>query len=609
MPQDGQSLGPSITGEVDGGIDRATGLYHVFSTDSTGALKVISSGGGSNAAAGLTGQAVPTSADYQGVNISGNLTGVTGLALGATTKAPTVAIVDGNGNQITSFGGGTQFADNAASGATPTGTLVMGWDSVNSKIRALKVDASQNLLVSWANAQHVIVDSGAITVSGTVTANQGTAAALSGKWPVIVTDGTNTMPTGDASARTIHVTIDNATVAVSGTVTANQGGAPWTVIGTQSDNSADSTAKLPTIPAKANAAFPNWTEGNQVPLSVDLTGNLRTSIPALSTTNTLNSGSGAGSTVMVSLLGQGSAGFTLAAGTLAATLIPELSSDGGNNWIATFFDEADTNQKIGSINVTNPNPVIIRSIVTAGGCTNVRVRVSSFTSGSASATISATTAANPSTLYENAAGVATAPGWVQVAGGDGVNTIPTRMKNASTAAVAADPSLVVALSPNSPLPAGTAVIGHVIVDSGSITVSGTVTANQGTANATPWNENVAQFGGNVVVTGTGVSGLGIPRVTVSSDSFPAIQAVSGTVTSNQGTASALSKWSVQVDSPLNQQLTAINVVEAYGSPLAEILNTILYELRATRLATVANTCDGGRYKESDFDPALFDQRI
>lgn len=46
-------------------------------------------------------------------------------------------------------------------------------------------------------------------------------------------------------------------------------------------------------------------------------------------------------------------------------------------------------------------------------------------------------------------------------------------------------------------------------------VSGTVTANQGGA---PWAENVTQFGGSAVVTGTGTGGAGIPRVTVSSDS-------------------------------------------------------------------------------------------
>lgn len=47
------------------------------------------------------------------------------------------------------------------------------------------------------------------------------------------------------------------------------------------------------------------------------------------------------------------------------------------------------------------------------------------------------------------------------------------------------------------------------------TSSGTSTVTQGT---TPWVDNVSQFGGSNVVTGTGISGAGIPRVTVSSDS-------------------------------------------------------------------------------------------
>src|SRR4029077_4712161 len=158
-------------------------ILHALGLSAAGNLNVNLAEGtisGGNAAASATGAAVPVNADYQGVNIGGNLVGVTGLAPGATTKAPTVAIVDGSGNQITSFGGGTQFADNAASGATPTGTLSMGWDSVNSKIRALKVDASQDLFVAFSSAQHVIVD------SGTVTANQGGAP-----WSV-------TLPAGQA---------------------------------------------------------------------------------------------------------------------------------------------------------------------------------------------------------------------------------------------------------------------------------------------------------------------------------------------------------------------------------------------------------------------------
>jgi hypothetical protein len=51
-----------------------------------------------------------------------------------------------------------------------------------------------------------------------------------------------------------------------------------TIVGTDADNAANSTTKLPTIPARANASAPSWTEGHEVPLSTDLSGNLRVSI-------------------------------------------------------------------------------------------------------------------------------------------------------------------------------------------------------------------------------------------------------------------------------------------------------------------------------------------
>lgn len=79
------------------------------------------------------------------------------------------------------------------------------------------------------------------------------------------------------------------------------------------------------------------------------------------------------------------------------------------------------------------------------------------------------------------------------------------------------------------------------------TVSGTVTANQGTANATPWNENIAQFGGSVVSLGQKVSASSIPVVIASDQSalpvtgvfFQATQPVSGTVNAKAATPTPL----------------------------------------------------------------------
>lgn len=58
------------------------------------------------------------------VKITDGTTVATVRELG-TNDAMNVAIVDGSGNQITSFGGGTQYAEDAALGSTPTGTLAM----------------------------------------------------------------------------------------------------------------------------------------------------------------------------------------------------------------------------------------------------------------------------------------------------------------------------------------------------------------------------------------------------------------------------------------------------------------------------------------------------
>jgi hypothetical protein len=64
-----------------------------------------------------------------------------------------------------------------------------------------------------------------------------------------------------------------------------------------------------------------------------------------------------------------------------------------------------------------------------------------------------------------------------------------------------------------------------------------VTAAQGGA---PWSQNVTQFGGNAVVTGTGASGAGIPRVTVANDSaLASVGSITNPVTVAQAAAANL----------------------------------------------------------------------
>lgn len=56
---------------------------------------------------------------------------------------------------------------------------------------------------------------------------------------------------------------------------------------------------------------------------------------------------------------------------------------------------------------------------------------------------------------------------------------------------------------------------HAVIDSGTITASGTVTANQGTAGATPWLQNITQYGSVATTLGSKVSASSIPVVIAS----------------------------------------------------------------------------------------------
>jgi hypothetical protein len=69
-------------------------------------------------------------------------------------------------------------------------------------------------------------------------------------------------------------------------------------------------------------------------------------------------------------------------------------------------------------------------------------------------------------------------------------------------------------------PISTTTAGAVRVDGSATTqpVSGTVTANQGTPNATPWNENIAQWGGTVTSLGQKTSAASVPVVIASDQS-------------------------------------------------------------------------------------------
>lgn len=423
-----------------------SGTFTGVTLDSSGNLNVNLAAGsisGGNLAASLTGSAVPTNADYLGVNISGTLVGLTGISL-TNAKAATVAIVDGSGNQITSFGGGTQYADSAASGATPTGTLSMGWDSVNSKVRALKVDTSQNLLVDVANSSIAVTGTFWQTTQPVSLASLPSLAAGSALvGGVEIFDGAGT---------------NKLAVNASGQIAVSNFPATQSVL----------VSNFPAVQQISNTPNDIFltglvdTDGNIVGITDNaLDVHIKQEDPVNisdSYGNVIRSVNGALSVIPV--------GTTPVSLSAPLATVPALLS-------AIYLQDAS--QIVWQITINNSGQLITNT--DSGG----HVPQTLFLNG-------------PSTSWT--VGITTS-GFIQAT---------------STAFSSSYPTTLTLLSSNS-----TPFLLS-ILDNGALVTQALVTFT-----------NLSQFGGSAVVTGTGLSGAGIPRVTVSSDSFPSTQTVGGSV--------------------------------------------------------------------------------
>jgi len=130
---------------------------------------------------------------------------VTGSVL--TNSTPIDAkIVDGDGTQITSFGGGTQYAVDAALGSTPTGTLAIAIrDDALSALTPIEGDAI-GLRVD-ANGALWVIPSGTTVVSATDLDIRNLVAATD----IVTVTG------GAGQTADVKITLDGESVAVTGT--------------------------------------------------------------------------------------------------------------------------------------------------------------------------------------------------------------------------------------------------------------------------------------------------------------------------------------------------------------------------------------------------------
>ncbi len=452
-----------------------------------------------------------------------------------------------NTAQPTVTNGQTVDSQSTARGAAIVAT---GVDTFNVTVNAA-LPAGTNVI------GHVITDTGSTTVvTGTVAVTQ------SGSWTNTVTQAT----AANLNATVVGTGTFAVQAAQSGTWTVQQGGAPWSQVGTLTHNNAAPAANnVGVLPAVASSAAPTYNAGDQVLLSTDLSGNLRVAgsltvsdADTVGTPGTLNANN---ATATVTTTGQGGVGVLIAAGTLAATVVPEISYDGGTTWVASVFFDPTANTTSANLVFTNPNAATTRTILIDGGVSNVRVRVSAFTSGTATATLRSTF--NAGGQYVNQGGT-----WnVGVTGTVAVtqSTSPWVVSGTVTANAGTGNFTVVQST--------AASLNATVVGTGTFAVqaaqSGTWTVQQGGA---PWSQNLTQVAGTslgataVTNFGTAPAAAAVPGVNASlfagttgitatgsslnvnvTNTVP-VTLTSTTITGTVAVTQSTSPWTVQGDS-------------------------------------------------------------
>lgn len=449
---------------------------------------------GSSAAVGATGSAVPASASLGGLNVAGNMRASTGLAVGSTFSQ-TVAIVDASGNQITSFGAPTtnitQIASTAVAagaGTTTAGTLrtVTATDSPEIPLLTNILAAAQagaqltgnavpnsaiymGIRVGTTNIQGASgIATGALnSVAAAIVKADGTqftdfatqttlAALLAAAQTGVQTTGSTVptsaiyvgmnvsgviqAPTAIVAGSTIAQTV--AIVDASGNQLTSFGGniSQWGGVATTLGQKA-SAASLPVV----------------LPTDPDIrpsTGNITAQdVASASTTGqngaTIVTGSPTAASFQTQAVNGSSTARILITGTWTGTLEFDGSLDSGTTWTPIPA------RVVGSVYTQSSVTGNGQFDTDIAGLTNVRVRATAAWTGTATIRYTFTAAPGPIQVLNP----------IRIV--DGASGQQAVIKPASTAPVAADPALTVAVSPNgsavgadgSTAPANTVLMG------------------------------------------------------------------------------------------------------------------------------------------------------
>jgi len=471
---------------------------------------------------------VVIASDQSAVPVSGTVS-VTGVATATnqTGGGQKTQIVDGSGNVIgstsnalnvnISSGGGssTQYADGAARG-TATGTLAMGDDGTN--IQSLKSDSSGVLAIQD--------NGGSITVDGSVTANAGTNLNTSAL----------ALETGGNLA-SIKTDVDNLNLAQGSTTSGQKGSLPLGAVTTSA---------------------PSYTTAQSSPLSLTTAGGLRVdgsgTTQPVSGTVTANIGTSGSLALDASVTGLQVAQASTTSGQKGGLALGAVTTS------APTYTTAQTNPlsltTAGALRVDNSaNTQPVSGTVTA---TNLPTTVDTNSGNKSASTLRVVLATDQPQLTNKLLVTPDANSAINVAqvGGSSVSTAATGVQKVGVvgnAGATVDSTVGAGTAPANAVIAGAIYNSteispttgqafaiqadskgrtrEVIMDAAGNTRGANVNAsNQLSVSVDNSNvsTNIAQVNGVTVTTGNGVSGTGVQRVTLASDSTGQVALATGT---------------------------------------------------------------------------------
>ena len=451
-------------------INETSGNTLVINTDGSTFIRTQDGSGNSITGSGL-GPKYALDTALPGIQSSGTISALNGAVVVPTLSMGTVYFV------ITGTWVGTLTAEGSVDNGTTYNTVVSYF---NAQGMSTATTVNDRVIVSSAGFTNIRLRATAYT-SGT--ANVSWATGVGTQLQQIWNNSTQSLfaQVFQSTASNLHATIDSCALPTGAATAANQA--------TEIASLAAIDAGIPTALGQTTmaASMPVVIASNQT--AIPVTGSF-SSAPladgvASGTLNALNAA------IVLPITGYSSIAFQLNPGTLTATIVAEASVDGGVTYTSSLFNDPISGTVFNGVTATNPNVLIIEGIKVFGGVSHVRVRVSAYTSGSATSSLRAVLTDGYEELSIVRPGITNTYLATAIAGSDG--SLSRVIKTDATGIVQVNEAGIPATLGQTTMANSTSVT--IASDQSVIPVTGTITS--------------PPFGANRVITGTAASGVAL----------------------------------------------------------------------------------------------------